>query len=277
MRIDNIFLNVLEIKKHINGYRLKSLTSLGLAVLTVFIIGSGTLMAQSQDEIMKSANKFYQDGNYQFALDSYKKILSQGFESGTLYYNLGNAYFKTGQLGHSIYSYEKGLKLEPNDEDLIYNLRIANSRTADKIAELPKLFIVSWWEGLVTALNVTGWSLAVVILFWTLLAGISIYFLSGRPAIQRIAFMSASVFLAVFILAAVILFARVNREAVTNYGILLEPAYTVKISPDIKSNDAFVIHEGIKFAVEDHVDDWSKIRLIDGKVGWVQKNAFGQI
>jgi tetratricopeptide (TPR) repeat protein len=245
-------------------------------ILTAFFF-STYLLAQAPDELMKSANKFYQQGNYELAILSYQKILGQGFESGATYYNLGNAYFKTGKLGYAIYSYEKGLKIEPNDEDLAYNLKIANSRTVDKIAQLPKLFIVQWWEGLVTSLNISGWSFVVMFVFWILLGSISIYLFSRRANLQRIAFLSSSISLSVLIISAVILFARVNREAATDYGILLEPTYSVKVSPDIKSNDAFIIHEGIKFSIEDHVNDWSKIRLIDGKVGWIQKNVFGQI
>jgi len=245
--------------------------------ILVVLFMTTNLLAQTPDELMKSANKFYQQGNYELAIQSYQKILGQGFESGALYYNLGNAYFKTGKLGYAIYSYEKGLKIEPNDEDLAYNLKIANSRTVDKIAQLPKLFIVSWWEGLVTSLNVSGWSFVVMIVFWILLASIAIYFFSRRSNLQKISFLSSSISLSVLIIAAVILFARVNREAATDYGILLEPTYSVKVSPDIKSNDAFIIHEGIKFSIEDHVNDWSKIRLIDGKIGWIQKTVFGQI
>ncbi len=246
-------------------------------VLFFLLIVSVNVFAQTPDELMKSGNKFYQDGNYQLALESYNKILSQGYESGALYFNLGNAYFKNGKIGYAIYSYEKGLKLEPNDEDLIYNLKIANSRSVDKITELPKLFIVSWWEELVTSFNVNGWSLVVLFFFWIFLAGIAVYFLSAKIKFQRIGFLTASIFLALFIVASLFLFARANREAATNYGVLLEPVYTVKSSPDLKSNDAFVIHEGIKFTVEDKVNDWNKIRLSDGKVGWIQKNAFGQI
>jgi len=244
-------------------------------ILYFFICGS--LFAQSPEELMKNANKYYQDGQYEAAIQTYEKILAQGFESGALYFNLGNSYFKDGKLGYSIYYYEKGLKLEPNDEDLSYNLRIANSRTFDKITQLPKLFIISWWEGLVTSLSVIGWSFVVVIIFWIFLACIAIYLFSRRTNLQRFSFLGGSISLAVLILASVLLFARIGREASTNYGILLQTTYSVKVSPDTKSNDAFVIHEGIKFQIDDHVNDWAKIRLVDGKVGWIQKEALGQI
>lgn len=245
-------------------------------IIAAFLIATN-IFAQSPDELMSRANKFYQEQNYSQAVENYQKILSQGFESGALYYNLGNAYFKTGRLGYAIYSYEKGLKLKPNDEDLAYNLRLANARSVDKLTELPKLFIVAWWEGLVTSLGVNGWSLIVILIFWILLASIAVYFFSRKTNLQRISFMSGSASLSVLILVLVLLIARVNREATTNFGILLEPTCTVKASPDSKSNDAFVIHEGIKFTIDDFVNDWAKIRLVDGKIGWVQKNVFGQI
>ena len=246
-------------------------------VLLIFILIAGSLFAQSPDELMKTGNQYFHDGNYEAAIQTYQKILSQGFESGALYYNLGNAYFKSGKLGWAIFNYEKGLKLEPNDDDLAYNLKIANARTFDKIQELPKLFIVAWWEGIITAFSVTGWSVLVIMFYLILIASIAVYMLVRRTVLQRIAFMSGSVSLAVLLLTLVFLFARVQREASTNYGILLSPTYSVKVSPDSKSSDAFIIHEGIKFAVEDNVNDWVQIRLADGKVGWIQREAFGQI
>jgi len=122
-----------------------------------------------------------------------------------------------------------------------------------------------------------GWSILVVLTFWVLLASIALYFFSKRSNIQRLSFMSGSISLAVLILVVVIMITRVNRDSTTDYGVLLEQTYSVKVTPDEKSNDAFVIHEGIKFSIEDKVNDWAKIRLSDGKIGWIQKHAFGQI
>ena len=243
-------------------------------ILTLFCIN---LCAQTPDELMLRANKYYQNNQFEQAIDGYKGILSLGLESGSLYYNLGNTYFKSNKLGYAIFCYEKGLKLIPNDEDLLYNLRIANSRTVDKIIDLPKLFIISWWEGLVTSLSISSWSVLTLIIFWILLLSIAGYIFIRKIQIQRAAFFIGSFSLASLIIVAIMLFARIGREASTNYGILQTQIYSVKVTPDSKSNDAFVIHEGIKFVIEDNVNDWTKIRLADGKVGWIQKDVFGQI
>lgn len=246
-------------------------------IMLLIIVSTYNYYSQTIEQLIKEGNKNYQQQNYTAAIESYKKVLSQGFESGTLYYNMGNAFFKEGNLGYAIYNYEKGLKLEPTDEDLTYNLKLANARTVDKITEVPKLFIVAWIEGLVTILSVNGWSIFFVISFWFFLLSIAVYFFAKQIKYQRIAFLGGSISLALVILLAVILFARVNRESSANYGILTQQVYSAKVSPDEKSNDAFVIHEGIKFTLEDEVGIWVKVRLIDGKIGWIEKNAFGKI
>lgn len=241
------------------------------------------IFAQSPEQLMMMGNKFYQEQKYEEAIESYQKLLSQGYESAALYYNLGNAYFRLGKLGYAILNYEKGLKLSPGDEDLLYNIKIANARTSDKITELPKLFIVQWWEILITSFSINSLTVITILVYLIFLTSIGFYFLSNsfdkskKVNIQRTAFIVGSTSFIVLIIAAIILIARYNHEAATNYGILLEPAYSAKVAPDSKSNDAFVIHEGIKFIVEDHVNDWVKIRLVDGKVGWIHKDVYGEI
>jgi len=248
-----------------------------LSIVFLVTVFSLNLLAQTPDELMQRANKYYQNNQFEQAIDSYKEILSGGYESGALYYNLGNSYFKTNKLGYSIYCYEKGLKLSPNDEDLLYNLRISNSRTVDKIIELPKLFIISWWEGIVTSLSISSWSVLTLIIFWIFLLSIAGYLFIRKIQIQRAAFFIGSFSLASLIVVSILLFARIGRDASTNFGILQTQIYSAKVTPDSKSNDAFVIHEGIKFVIEDNVNDWAKIRLADGKIGWIQKDVFGQI
>lgn len=246
-------------------------------LIFIFLLIAVKLLAQSPDELMKKANEFYNQKNYAEAISLYEKIISQGYESSSLYYNLGNAYFREGKLGFAILNYEKGLKLDPDDEDINFNLRLANSRTVDKISEVPKIFLIEWWESLITFFSISFLTFIIVLFVWILIASIAVYFFSKKIFIQRISFLVGSFSLAFLFLFAVIFIARLNRESSLNYGILTEQIYSVKTSPDEKSNDSFLIHEGIKFSIEDEVGNWVKIKLADGKVGWIEKNSFGKI
>lgn len=262
-------------KMNIMINKLNRLMLIAIVFISLFLAQITT--AQTPDELMNKASVEYQNENYAGAIEYYKNVLKQGFESGVLYYNLGNAYFKNGQLGYAIFSFEKALKLEPNDEDINYNLRIANSRTMDKIEEVPSIFILNWWNGLVTIFSLNTLAIFVLLFYLVLLTSILFYLYTRSGFVQKLTFFSGSISLSVFILFIVLFVARYNREATTNYGILFQKVYSVKTSPDQKASDAFIIHEGIKFTIEDHVNNWTKIRLNDGKIGWIEDYSFGRI
>jgi tetratricopeptide (TPR) repeat protein len=236
------------------------------------------VMSASQiDDLMKQGNAAYQNGNYQNAISDYEKLVNDGYEGVSLYYNLGNAYYKDGKLGYSILYYEKALKLAPNDDDIQHNLAIANSKTIDKINTLPRFFIFQWWESLLSFFSVKGWTYFTYVLFILILAAAGVYFFIKNPLIQRYSFFGGLAILVLFILSAVMLAINVNRQLNVKNGIIIAQAVSAKLSPDTKSNDAFVIHEGLKVKMEDKVDDWVKVRLNDGKIGWLPQNDIAQI
>ena len=236
------------------------------------------VMSASQiDDLMKQGNAAYQNGNYQNAISDYEKLVNDGYEGVSLYYNLGNAYYKDGKLGYSILYYEKALKLAPNDDDIQHNLAIANSKTIDKINTLPRFFIFQWWESLLSFFSVKGWTYFTYVLFILILAAAGVYFFIKNPLIQRYSFFGGLAILVLFILSAVMLAINVNRQLNVKNGIIIAQAVSAKLSPDTKSNDAFVIHEGLKVKMEDKVDDWVKVRLKDGKIGWLPQSDIAQI
>ncbi len=245
-----------------------------LRKLLVLLVLISTASFAQVDDLMRTANEHYQNEQFDEAIRVYEEIINQGFVSDALYYNLGNAYFRQNQLGKSILYYERGLKISPNDEDLRYNLSIAKARTIDRIKDVPKLFIIEWWELLLTSLSISGWSIIVIIFFIIFLISLSLYFTGKTGKAQRTGFLFGSSGLAALLFFVIVLVSSVNRERSTDFGILVEPEVAAKQSPDDRSNDAFVIHEGLKFEVEDKVNDWSRIRLSDGKVGWLPNNSF---
>ncbi len=250
---------------------------ISLIVICVILSTSVFNAAQEVDKLMGKANQLYQEEKFDEAVKLYNQIIDNGYEGAELYYNLGNAYFRLGKLGYAILYYEKALKLAPDDSDIEYNLKIAKARTVDRIQEIPQLFFIEWWNVLVASLSITGWATIVLIFYLLLLISIGLFFLSKNIKIQKQAFALGSFSLALLILTAILLFARINRETSSKYGVLTEQVQAVKVSPDENSNDAFVIHEGIKFEIEDELKDWVKIKLSDGKVGWLKKDTFGVI
>jgi SH3-like domain-containing protein len=79
----------------------------------------------------------------------------------------------------------------------------------------------------------------------------------------------------VVVLVALIgtLVVRMSDARRTDEAIVTVAFTPVKNSPDTKSSDAFVLHAGVKVWMTDRVTEWIKIRLADGKVGWVEQNA----
>lgn len=249
-----------------------------LLLLLFFAFTNVKSFVQTEAEAaMQSGNSFYQKENYEAAAQEYENVLEHGFESSSLYYNLGNTYFRLNELGRAILYYEKALKLEPGDEDVIYNLRIAEARTIDKIQAVPKIFISEWWEILVTSFSVSGWGIIFIIFYLLMLGIIAVYFLTRSGRIQRFVFYTGIVNLGIVLLVLVLFISSYSREANSNYGVLIEDSVTVKQSPNEKSSDAFVIHEGVKFEIEETLNNWAKIKLADGKVGWLSENSFGKI
>ncbi len=244
-----------------------------LILISIFIFYNG-INAQNIETLVKKGNTAYQNNKYSEAIENYQKIIKQGYISSELFYNLGNAYFKNNNLGKAILYYEKSLKLSPLDEDAAYNLKIAKARTVDKIKEVPQIFIVRWWNILLTSFSISGWKIIVLIFYFLLLISIGIFLFIKNANIQRITFVFGLFNLIVFIISVIIFISAYTRTTTTSYGILQKSAVTAKISPDTQSNDAFVIHEGTKFLLEDKVNNWVKIKLADGKIGWLPENTF---
>lgn len=248
-----------------------------LTILSFFILFYSAITAQDLNSQMESGNNFYQNKQFEEAIKSYESILNQGYVSSELFYNLGNAYYRIGQLGKSILFYEKSLKLDPSNEDAAYNLKIVNARTVDKIQEIPPLFFVKWWNILLTYFTSTGWQIIIFIFYILFLICIGLYFLIRNLQIQKLSFIFGILNFTALVLSVILFISSISRESSYNSGILLKSVLSAKISPDRQSNDAFVIHEGTKFEIEDKVNNWTKIKLSDGKVGWLPSNSFEPI
>ena len=249
-----------------------------LTIVTPAVSTAAEAMDKSRaEELMAQGNKYYQDKEYEKAVEAYQEIISSGFEGTSLYYNLGDAYYRQGQLGYAILYYEKALRLSPGNSDVMYNLKIANARTVDKIEALPQFFLFQWWESLLAVFTVTGWAYISYFFYALILLSVGLYFFAKRPGLQRTAVYSGFVSVIFLIVAVSLLAVKLNRNANVKSAIVVAQAATVKLSPDPTSNDAFIIHEGLKVRELNDVGDWIEIRLEDGKEGWIEKGEIATI
>lgn len=240
--------------------------------LFLYILFLGIPLLAQTESLVEQGNHYYQKQQYDNAIQSYSKVLAGGYESAGLYYNLGNAYFRKGNLGLAILNYERALKLSPGDEDIQHNLALANSRTIDRINTLPDFFIFQWWESFLALFTFTGWVYITYIFYILLLGVIVFYFFTRRPDHQRAAFFTGIAVLFLLAFSISISTIKYNREFNIKNGIVVQQSATAKLSPDSDSKDAFVIHEGLKVKVEDRVDEYYRIRLKDGKIGWLPQS-----
>jgi tetratricopeptide (TPR) repeat protein len=237
----------------------------------VIVLAAISVFASEIDTKLQVANSLYQMKKYPEAVAAYKAILGTSNESASIYYNMGNSYFKMGKWGYSVLYFEKAHKLNPGDEDIRHNLLLAKSRTADKIDVVPQLFLYRWADSISSMYSADGWmkfSIYMSFIFAGLVIG---FLLSKNMTAKRYLLFSSAPFLLLLVFGIFITYARYNVEKQREYAIVTIPVVGVKNAPEEGSKDAFVIHEGLKVKIEDGVDKWYKVHLEDGKVGWVLK------
>ncbi|MCK9281102.1 MAG: tetratricopeptide repeat protein [Melioribacteraceae bacterium] len=242
-------------------------------LLLLIILFSSILDAQNETNFFNEGNKLFKEKQFNKAIEKYGEILKLNKGNATVYYNLGNSYFRIGQLGYSVLFYEKALKIDPNFEDAEFNLAVVKARTIDKINPIPKLFLFEWWEGIINIFDVNGWLIVLSVLFALFLIALFNYLRGRRIETQKISFFSSSLLFALLIFFGLVVVGRINFNERNIRGVVVVNMVSAKYAPDEKSSDAFILHEGADFKIEDKIDNWYKIRLTDGKIGWIERKA----
>lgn len=243
---------------------------IGVAAFAILAVRPA-LPAYGQERFFEEGNRLYQAGDYRGALDNYLRIVSVGLESGDLYYNIGNCYFKLGELGRAILYYERARRLLPRDPDVRANLELARSLTADEITPLRGFWlfdVIKWWIHLVPR----PWLVtAVAAGYLIVMGGFTLRILGrGMPLADRARPVLVVVAVATTILAfnlAVLEF----RIGQSRQGIIVMDEVPVQSAPsDDQALEVFAIHEGTKVRIDRESQEWMEIVLEDGKVGWVR-------
>lgn len=229
------------------------------------------------NNIFKQANKEYSNKNYAEAVRLYNLLLEENYNNPEILYNLGNAYYKNDDLTNAILHYEKAIKLKPSFEDAHFNLKIAYSKTIDKIDPLPDLFINKYYNNLIKSLTPDQWATNTIIMLFVALASIIIYLLSSHLFLKKIGFYGCIVF--VFIgFTCWFMASKHNKLKQNNLeAIIFSSSITIMSEPNNSSEKLFTLHEGTKVKLIEQIDDWSKIKLPNGNIGWITSNSIEEI
>lgn len=222
------------------------------------------------DGLWDKANTAYINNDFPTAISLYETILASGRQSDKLFYNLGNAYFKEQKIGRAILNYNRALRLNPGNEDIRYNLQVAEKMTKDHIDAVPEFFVKTWLRDLRNLLSSTTWAVLSLILLAVMLGSVLFYLLSRRLLRRKMGFYGTIAAFLLLILTTC--FAAIDRRETIDRtsAVVLREAVAVKSSPDRNSTDLFILHEGTKVEISNRLNDWCEITIADGKKGWME-------
>lgn len=242
-----------------------------LFLITTLLFAANILFASNT--LFEQANSFYTQEKYENAILFYDSIQQNSLQSTELFYNIGNAYYKLQDWPHCILYYEKALKLDENNEDALHNLELAQLKIVDKIEFIPPLFFEKWMTSIISFLKMDHWALLCTFLLWLsfLVFGIKKLIHFQFPKNLLTAFLIFSFFTFIFANS------QFQQKSKQTYAIVFSSSLVVKNAPSFNATDLFSIHSGRKILITDQIEQWIKIRLTNGQVGWILKDGCKEI
>ena len=236
--------------------------------ILLFLLMFSFLSAEIPETLFEDGNRSMGEGNYKDAIQAYESILELGYETGDLYYNLGNAYYRLHSIGLSTWAYYNALSMKPRDKDIIHNLQVTQARQVDRI-EMPEPFILLDIYRRAKDIFIFRELIFIgscLLLVEALLVFFIQFGLLSGSFYQHILTMMVIVTLGVHGIAIDKYFQ--NKRS--HYGVIIANGVNTYSGPYFEENTVlFQINEGMKVEIHQKQDNWIEIILIDGKKGWV--------
>ena len=242
----------------------------------IYILLSFSFSLQSNDQRFESANDFYSNGDYSNAINLYLQIIDSGYESHSLYYNLGNSHYKLNNIAESNYYFEMAKRLSPNDSDININLSFAKNMRVDKIEKLPVSQLERIRVKTINLFSVNSWKTIFLIFVWLLCISIFLYIYYAEPSKKKLFFNISIVFILISSLIYWISYEK-KIESDKLYGIIYLKEIEVWSEPNKLSELKFLLHEGTKVQLINQAQDWTNIKLENGTTGWLYTDVIKSI
>lgn len=238
-----------------------------------------SLLAQAAglSEMKTQADSAYARADYETAVKLYGKLAKEN-TTPDVCYNLGCAYYRIDDIAHSVLWFERALKLDPSNRDVLFNLEMARSKTIDKIVPQHEFILFTYFRQVTNWFSLRTWTIIALLSFVVMLVSLLIFWVSDSILVRKVTFSSAILLLLFAILSNVCAMKQKDFKQVHTSGIITAPAVTVKSTPADNGNDLFVLHEGSKVEILDsNLKEWCEVTIADGKQGWIPKKSFDLI
>ncbi len=247
-----------------------------LFILILVLSAAAGVRAQDPYTLFEQANAAYKNDAFEEAAALYEKILSQGMESGEVYYNLGNCYYRLHRPGLARLNYERAAVFLEDDEALKQNLDLLIMTLPDQIAEPPRLFLARWWEALGAMMGPRTWGWLSFMLFTLMIGALSYYYYrKNRGRATPLFFIKLMMFL--WLLALIVWLQRLYLAETEKFAVVMDSSISVHAEPASEATELFILHEGTKVLMERKSGDWELVRLRDGKTGWLPVKSIEEI
>ncbi len=248
-------------------------------IYVILALNFSPLFAQQADSLsafIAKANGYYKQTKYDSALIFYNKVLNAGYTAPELYYNLGNTYFRLGDIARAILYYEKAYRLNPSDEKIRHNLEYANQFVQDDFPDVKVFFLKRWWKNLALSLRADAWAYISIGLFVLALALLFVFWFAKKISVRKAAFFSAIIAMVISLLTLSL--SLENKHYVLNSGEAIVIAQSsVRSSPSLQGTELFILHPGTKVKILSKNDGWYEVKLPNGSIGWMKKDDLEKI
>ncbi len=227
--------------------------------------------AANLDSLKVVGDSLYAKENFELACKNYRQLAKKG-QSAELCYNIGNCYYRLDDIAQAVLWYERAYLLNPGDEDVRFNLDLARSKTIDKVVPQHEFFFVTWFKSMVNWMSIDAWARTCIVLFVLCLIALAVYIYGQEIWLRKTGFMLFVFFLLLTVLGNVCAWSQRSHLRSRTGAIVMAPSAVVKSTPSKTGSDLFVLHEGTRVEVMDNtLNDWWEVTLVDGKQGWIQR------
>ena len=246
-------------------------------VVMMLLLVVNNVVGVYASELKANADAAYRVADYQKAIELYKQELHNG-ESAAVFHNLGNCYYRIGNLSQAVLCYERALKYSPMDKDIQHSLEVTQRKTIDRLPSDGDILFTRWYKGLLSVMSIDAWTYTAIASLVLSLILFLLYLFADNILVRRLAFYMSLTFFVLFAFGNLFAWQRKNILTTHDTAVVVGETLMVKSSPADNASDACIIHEGTTLTITDRdIKGWYAIRLSDGRQGWIKTKEVEEI